>query len=518
MKGISMLKIKEILRLKFESDLSNRKIGKALDISHSVVNGHIKQFNNANIDYDNSLSLNDNELKSLIYGNNKKQDKYPIPNWNQVHIELRNKIVTLVLLHEEYIESCGGDDKGYAYTWFCNNYKKFAKRINPSMRLVHKAGEKIFIDFSGKTMPIVNSINGIITDVQIFVAVLPASGYPFVIAIPSQKKRDIIEAHCDMVEYFGGVSDLFIPDNLKSAVTIANNFDPDVNPDYISLARHYGAAVMPTRGYKPQDKAKVEQAVKLVQRWILARLRHYTFFSIVELNIKIKELLPIYLDKKIKTLGGVTRRELFEKLDKPALKPLPKIRYEYKELKLLKVNKDYHIQLEYCFYSVPYQLIGQKVEVWFSSKVVSITFNGKEVATHPKLLHKGNYSTVTEHMASAHKKYLEWNPGKIMNWGLTIGTETAKLFKNIMDNRPHPEMGFRTCLGIISEYKKYQEKDYSAEHLDMISTIAISKHYYRVKQVKNLLKNYKPSSFDETPSLLALTTHDNIRGADYYAD
>jgi hypothetical protein len=273
---------------------------------------------------------------------------------------------------------------------------------------------------------------------------------------------------------------------------------------------------MPTRGYKPQDKAKVEQAVKLIQRWILARLRHFTFFSIYELNAKIKELMPKYLDKKMKTLGGVTRRELFEKLDKPALKPLPNNRYEYKELKLLKVNKDYHIQLEYCFYSVPYQLIGQKVEVWFGSKVVSITFNGKEVATHPKLLHRGTYSTKSEHMASSHKKYLEWNPGKIMNWGLTIGNETSKLFKLIMDNRPHPEMGFRTCLGIISEYKRYQEKDYTAEHLEMISSIAISKHYYRVKQIKDLLQKHKPAMYDETPSLFALSSHENIRGANYY--
>lgn len=517
MKGISMLKIKEILRLKFKAKLSNRKIGKALNISHSVVNDHVRQFNNSNKSYENIISLNEIELKSLIYGKGKKEDKYPVPNWNQIHIELRNKIVTLALLHEEYINSCGGGDKGYGYTWFCNNYKKFAKKVNPSMRLVHKAGEKIFIDFSGKTVPIVNHKDGTIVDVQIFVAVLPASGYPFVMAIPSQKKRDFIEVHCDMVEYFEGVSELFVPDNLKSAVTIASNFDPDVNTDYISMARHYGAVIMPTRGYKPQDKAKVEQAVKLVQRWILARLRHFTFFSIYELNAKIKELLPIYLDKKMKSLGGVTRRELFEKLDKPALQPLPKTRYEYKELKLLKVNKDYHIQLEYCFYSVPYQLIGQKVEVWFSSKTVSITFNGKEIATHPKLLHKGTYSTVTEHMASAHKKYLEWNPGKIMNWGASIGTQTTKLFKNIMDSRPHPEMGFRSCLGIINLYRKYQEKDYTAEHLEMISTVAISKHYYRVGQVKELLKTHKPTLFDETPSLFVLTDHGNIRGAEYFS-
>ena len=213
---------------------------------------------------------------------------------------------------------------------------------------------------------------------------------------------------------------------------------------------------------------------------------------------------------------GKSRRELFETLDKPALLPLPQTRHEYKEFKLLKVSKDYHIQLEHNFYSIPYQLIGKKVEVWFSAKTVTITYEGKEVATHPKLLHKGAYSTHREHMASSHQKYLEWSPGKIMNWGLTIGSETAKLFKNIMDNRPHPEMGFRTCLGIISAYKKYQEKGYSEEHLEIISTIAISKHFYRVAQVKDLLKSYKPIDADESASLMALSHHDNVRGADYF--
>lgn len=384
------------------------------------------------------------------------------------------------------------------------------------MRLVHKAGEKIFVDFSGKTMSIVNPKNGVVTEAQIFVAVLPASGYPFVVAIPSQKKRDFIEAHCDMFEYFGGVSELLVPDNLKSAVTRADNYDPDINIDYAAMARYYGCAIMPTRGYKPKDKAKVEQAVKLVQRWILARLRNYIFYSIEELNKEIKRLMPIYLDKTIRHLGQ-TRRELFELLDKPELLSLPTVRYEHKEFKLLKVSKDYHIQLEFGFYSVPYQLIGKRVEVWFSSRIVTITNEGKVVATHPKLLYKGAYSTHSEHMASSHKKYLEWSPGKIMNWGLSIGEQTAKLFKYIMDSRPHPEMGFRSCLGIISSYKKYQEKGYSEEHLEIISTIAISKHYYRVGQVKDLLKSYKPSLSDENASLIALENHKNIRGADYYS-
>jgi transposase len=515
MKGISMFRIKEILRLKCEAKLSNRKIARALNISHSVVNDYTKEFAKTDKKYEDIVSLNDKEILVLLKSTRITESKYPVPDFAKVHIELRNKIVTLFLLHEEYIERCP-NKKGYGYTWFCNSYKVYAKKINPSMHLTHKAGEKIFIDFSGKTVDIVNPKNGVITKAELFIAVLPASGYPFVKAIASQKKRDFIDAHSDMFEYLGGVSELLVPDNLKSAVTRADNYDPDVNIDYAAMARHYGTAVMPTRGYKPKDKAHVELSVKLVQRWILARLRHFTFYSIAELNKEIERLIPLYLDKVMKHLGK-SRRELFVELDKPVLLPLPKSRYEYKELKLLKVSKDYHIQLEHNFYSVPYQLIGKKVEVWFGARVVSITFEGKTVATHPKLLHKGAYSTQHEHMASSHQKYLEWSPGKIMNWGLTVGSETAKLFKNIMDSRPHPEMGFRTCLGVIREYKKYLEKEYTEEHLEIISTMAIAKHYYRVAQVKDLLKSYKPKDSDESASLMALTTHDNIRGADYFS-
>jgi len=510
-----MLKIKEILRLKCEAKLSNRKIARALNISHSVVNEYAKEFVKINKKYKEIVSLNDKEILTLFKATRITEAKYPLPNFATVHVEMRNPIVTLMLLHEEYIDGCPNKE-GYGYTWFCNEYKKYSKKINPSMRLVHKAGEKTFIDFSGKTVDIVDPKTGIITSAELFIAVLPSSGYAFVKAIASQKKRDFIDAHADMFEYFGGVTELLVPDNLKSAVTRADNYDPDVNVDYASMARHYSSAVMPTRGYKPKDKAHVELSVRLVQRWILARLRHFTFYSIAELNTEIQRLLPLYLDKVMKHLGK-SRRELFHQLDKPALMPLPKTRYEYKEFKLLKVSKDYHIQLEHNFYSVPYQLIGKKVEVWFSAKVVTITYEGKTVAAHPKLFHKGAYSTQHEHMASAHQKYLEWNPGKIMNWGLTVGSETAKLFKNIMDNRPHPEMGFRTCLGIIREYQKYQEKEYTQEHLEIISTLAISKHYYKVGQVKDLLKSYKPKDSDDEASLIALTTHENIRGAEYFS-
>ena len=515
MKGLSMLKIKEILRLKCEARLSNRKIARALNISHSVVNEYIKEFKLTNKKYEDIISLGDKDILTLFKSTRTTQSKYPLPDFAKTHIELRSPIVTLTLLHEEYINKCP-NKQGYGFTWFCNRYKAYAKKINPSMHLVHKAGEKTFIDFSGKTVDIINPKNGVITKAELFIAVLPASGFAFIKAIASQKKRDFIDAHADMFEYFGGVTELLVPDNLKSGVTRADNYDPDVNPDYAAMARHYGTAVMPTRGYKPKDKAHVELAVKLAQRWILARLRNFIFYSMSELNKEIKRLTPLYHDKVMKHLG-CSRRELFEKLDKPALMPLPATRYEYKEFKLLKVSKDYHIQLEHNFYSVPYQLIGKKVEVWFGAKIVTITYEGKTVAAHPKLLHKGAYSTRHEHMASAHQKYLEWSPGKIMNWGLTIGSETSKLFRKIMESRPHPEMGFRTCLGIINAYKKYQEKEYTEEHLEIISTMAIAKHYYRVAQIKDLLKSYKPKDNDESAALMALTNHKNIRGAEYYS-
>lgn len=359
------------------------------------------------------LCLSDKEIITKLFASESKSHKYPIPDWSKIHQELRSKIVTLELLHQEYKEAY--PDGCYGYTWFCTSYKSYAKKLTPSMRQIHKAGEKVFIDFSGVRVEIADPVSGEISVAEIFVAVLGASGYPFVIAVASQKKADFIYAHNEMFKAFGGVPELLVPDNLKSAVTRADRYEPDLNPDYVKLAQHYGTAIMPARGYKPQDKSLVENGVKLMQRWILARLRHTTFYSIAQLNSSINKLMPLYRNKKMKRLD-VSRQELFDTLDKPALKPLPTNSYEYKELKLLKVSIDYHIQLEHVLYSVLYQLIHKKVEVWFSTKMVSIYFEGKEVATHPRLTRRGAYSTQRTHMSSAHQKYLEWSPGRIMNW------------------------------------------------------------------------------------------------------
>ena len=512
MEKISMLKIKEVFRLKYESKLSARKISRALNISHTVVNRYIKRFEDLSLSYEVLMLLSDKEIVSKLFDMESKPSKYPIPDWSKIHQELRSKIVTLELLHEEYRNDY--PEGHYGYTWFCNTYKAYAKKLSPSMRQIHKAGEKVFIDFSGVRQAIADPLTGEIQYAEIFVAVLGASGYPFVIAVPSQKKADFIYAHNAMFKAFDGVPELLVPDNLKSAVTRVDRYEPDLNPDYVKLAEHYSTAIMPARGYKPQDKSLVENGVKLMQRWLLARLRHTTFYSIAQLNNKINELMPLYRNKKMKRLG-VSRQELFNTIDKPALKPLPANDYEYKELKLLKVSIDYHIQLDYVLYSVPYQLIHKKVEVWFSTKMVSIYFEGKEVATHPRLYRRGAYSTQKAHMSSAHQKYLEWSPGRIMNWGLTIGKHTSKLLQTIMERKPHPEMGYRSCLGVMRIFEKHKEKGVSEEQLDEIASYALRYQKFRLKQIKELLKS-PPQEQEDAMAVALLETHENVRGSSYY--
>jgi len=501
-----------VFRLKYEAKLSARKIARALNISHTVVNEYIKRFKTLSLSYEELMALSDKEILSKLFDLESKPTKYPVPNWSKVHQELRSKIVTLELLHEEYKKD--HPDGHYGYTWFCNQYKAYAKKLSPSMRQIHKAGEKVFIDFSGVRQAIVDPLTGEISYAEIFVAVLGASGYPFVIAVPSQKKSDFIYAHNEMFRAFGGVPELLVPDNLKSAVTRADRYEPDLNPDYEKLAAHYGTAIMPARGFKPKDKSLVENGVKLAQRWLLARLRHETFYSITQLNSRINALMPRYRNKKMKRLN-VSRQELFDTIDKPALQPLPVNEYEYKEFKLLKVSIDYHIQLDHVLYSVPYQLIHKKVEVWFGVKMVSIYFEGKEVATHPRLYKRGAYSTQRVHMSSAHQKYLEWSPGRIMNWGLTIGKHTSKLLQTIMERKPHPEMGYRACLGVMRAYEKYREKGMSEEQLDDIASYALHTQKYRLKQIKALLA-LPPKEEEHDAALNLLSNHENLRGSSYY--
>jgi len=378
------------------------------------------------------------------------------------------------------------------------------------MRQVHKAGEKMFVDYSGLTMDIIDRNTGAVHKAEVFVACLGASGYSFAEASMSQKKACFIRSHVNAFKYFRGAASILVPDNLKSAVTKFDWYEPKLNETYRDMANHYGAAVIPARPYKPKDKAKVELSVKLVQRWILAKLRNRQFFSVAELNQAIRPRLDELNDRKIKYLGK-SRCELYEELDKPVLQALPSQSYTYREFKLCRVNIDYHIQLEKCFYSVPYPLAKEEVEVRYSDYTVKIFHQNKRVAIHNRLLRPGAYSTQKEHMASAHRAYADWTPSRLISWSKHFGINTQMLIETILNKKPHPEMGFRSCIGILNTAKAYDN-----EIVEAVSEKVLSLNAYQVKTFRSILKNKTYSKEKPVLTITPDTHHENVRGENYY--
>ena len=369
----------------------------------------------------------------------------------------------------------------------------------------------MFVDFSGLKGEVVNSQTGEIEKAEIFVAVLGASGYTFAEACRDQSKHSVINAHNHTFQYFGGVPEIIIPDNLKASVSRADKYDPDLNATYQDMAEHYGTVVLPARPYRPKDKPKVELAVKLVQRWILARLRHRIFFSIEELNDAIHSLLDDLNTRKIKKIAR-SRRELYEELDYPALKPLPVSPYVFREFKCCRVNIDYHVELDKAYYSVPYQLVGKDVAVRYTATTVEMFHQRKRVAVHQRYYRIGFYSTESAHMASAHRLYAEWRPSRLIEWGQRYGKHTGELIRAIMESRPHPEIGFRICLGILNTAKLQPD----TESVELAARKMIELKSYRVKHFKAILKNKTYLKPAEVNPLALPLSHDNLRGAAYY--
>ena len=361
---ISMRNVREILRLHFELGLGKRPIGRCCNLAHSTVGDYLKKAKEAGLSWPLPEDLDDAALGAMLSGKNGfKPAIRPLPDMDEVHKELRKKGVTLQLLWQEYKERF---PEGYQYTQFCEHFNRWEKTLNLSMRQEHRAGEKMFLDFAGKTIPVINPSTGEVTDAQIFVAVLGASNYTYAEALPSQNLPCWIGAHIRAFEFFNGVSEILIPDNLGSGVTKACRYEPDLNPVYLKLAQHYGVAIIPARPAKTKDKPKVEVGVQIVTRWIIAALRHHTFFSFGELNAKIRELLERLNNRPFKKIKG-SRRELYETLERSCLKPLPAEKYRYMGFRRPTVNIDYHIDVEKHFYSVPYQLAGKKVEAFLTA-------------------------------------------------------------------------------------------------------------------------------------------------------
>ena len=500
-----MRKIREVLRLRHEQGLSHQAVAQACAVGVGTVNRYLQRAAQRGIGWPLPADLDDAGLDVRLFPRAAPVHDRIRPDCAYIHRELKRNGVTLQLLWEEYAQV---HPDGYRRTQFCEIYRQWAGRLRPSMRQVHRAGEKTFIDFSGKRPTLVDRRTGEPRPVELFVAVLGASSFTYVEATETQQLPDWVNVHTRMVEYFGGATALWIPDQLKSAITRPCRYEPDVNRTYEDLAAHYDAVVVPARPRKPRDKAAVENCVLIAQRWILARLRDQTFFELGALNAAIRVLLDQLNDRPMKKLG-VSRRALYGQVDRPALRSLPTTRYVLAHWKRCRVNIDFHVDIERHVYSVPFQLVREQVEVRYTTNTVEIFYRGKRLTSHRRR-YDGQPSTHPEHMPSAHRAHAEWTPSRLIRWAEQAGPATGQLVAQIIERRPHPEQGYRACLGIMRLGQQYGN-----DRLDAASARAMALGSYRYRTVKNILaagQDRLPleSAAETTPT----PTHTNIRNAD----
>ena len=509
-KRLSMRKIKEVLRLKWAKGLSNRRIAAACGIGRPTVSEYLRRASEAGLTWPLPSDLDDTHLERCLFPPPPAlpADARGIPDWASIRRELKHKSVTLFLLWQEYRQA---NPDGYQYSWFCEHYRAWRGKLDVVMRQDHRAGEKLFVDYAGQTVPIIDRLTGEIREAQIFVAVLGASNYTYAEATWSQGLPDWIGSHVRTFRFLGGVPELVVPDNLRSGVSKAHRYEPDANPTYQDMASHYGVAVLPARVRKPRDKAKVESGVLVVERWILAALRHRQFFSLAELNAVIRDLLEKLNARPFRKLPG-SRREHFEQLDRPALQPLPAEPYVYAEWKKARVHIDYHVAIEGHYYSVPHALIKREVDVRITRNTIECFHRGNRVASHVRSHHKGRHTTDPSHMPESHRQAGEWSPERLMRWAARTGPATEKLIQTVLGSRKHPQQAYRSCLGILRLGKAYGD-----ERLEAACRRALTLGSCRYKSIESILKHRLDEQPLEEQQELALPgTHDNIRGPAYY--
>jgi transposase len=505
-----MRKIREILRLVLGEGLSRRQAAEATGSPYSTIADHLARAERAGLGWPLPDGMDDGQLEVRLFARAEPPPtaSRPLPDWAEVHRELRRKSVTLQLLWMEYKAR---HPDGYQYTQFCRHYRIWQGRLDLVMRQEHRAGEKLFVDFPGQTLPITDPDTGEIWQAQLFVAVLGASNYTYAEALPSQELPHWIAGHVHAFAFFGGCTRIVVPDNLRSAVSRAHRYEPDINPTYAEMATHYGCAIIPARSGKPRDKAKAEQGVLLAERWILAALRDRTFFSLAEAKAAIAERVAWLNARSFKRLPG-SRRELFESLDAPALRPLPARPYEYATWRSAKVNIDYHVEVERHWYSVPYGLVGQSCDVRVTAAIVEVLHKGRRVASHRRSAQQGRFTTDAAHMPESHRRHAQWTPGRIVAWAERTGPATGELVTAIMASRPHPEQGFRSCLGIMRLGRRYGEARLEAA---AARALAVRAHSYR--SIESILR--AGLDVQPLPGAEPVTTighHANVRGPAYY--
>ena len=505
-----MRTIREVLRLRWEAGLSQREVAVSCRLGRSTVHDYLLRAEAAGLRWPLPAELDEEALERLLFPPPAPSVvRRPRPEWPTVHQELRRKGMTLGLLWQEYREL---HPDGYAYSQFCELYHRWEGALEPVLRQHYVAGERLFVDYCGQTVPVMDRRGGETREAQIFVAVLGASNYTYIEATWTQGLPDWIGAHRRCFEFLGGVPTLIIPDNVKSGVTSPCFYDPDVNRTYQKLAEHYATAVLPARVRRPRDKAKAETGVQGVERWILARLRGRRFFSLLELNEPLWELLRDYNRRPFQKLEGC-RESLFLALDRPALKPLPALPYEYAEWKQARVSIDYHVEVDRHYYSVPHPLIHAQVEVCLSARTVEILHRGQRVASHLRSFVRGGHTTLLEHMPRHHREYVEWSPGRLVRWAQQTGPSTAAVIEHILASRAHPVQGYRACLGVLR-----LSTQHSAARLEAACGRALLLQALTYKSIKSILTHGLENQPLPTPTPQTPIRHAHIRGADYYGE
>ena len=508
-----MNKLKEFLRL-VELGHSYREIARMLNISRGSVENYSATFKKNNLKYRDIAELTDEQLEEILsiggkHLTSKEMYQKLIDRFSYYTCELKKTGVTLRLLWEEYkIENVNG----YGYSRFCFHYQQWNEMKKVSMHIEHKYGDKMFVDFSGDKLKIINPTTGIETEVEVFVAILGGSNLTYAEAVLSQKKEDFIRVSENSLRYFGGVPAAIVPDCLKSAVTKGNKYEPKINLDYADFARHYGTVILPARPYHPKDKSPVENAVRLVYQRVFAPLRNRVFTSLEELNLDIREQLEIH-NKKPMQKTNLSRRDLFEAYERNTLKPLPVRMYDFKKFSTATVQINYHVYLgeDKRYYSVPYRFKGNKISIIYTDRIVEMFYRNERIAIHERERRSG-YSTNKEHMPSHHKFFADWSPEKILSWATNIGDKVNNVAAHILSSSQHPEQGFKSCIGIISLSKKYGNI-----RVNHACQIAITYQEYSYKFINNLLQRNMDMIETEQQDLpFNIPLHENIRGNEYY--
>jgi transposase len=512
-----MRKIKEVLRLKYQYNLSEREIARSCQISRTTVTEYLRRAAVTGLTGPEVAALNEVQLVERLFPviplvEKQNPIQRPAPDYEYIYQQLRTYQkfnLTLTQLWMEYKED---HPDGYQYSQFCEHYRRWRGKLDYVMRQEHRAGEKLFIDYSDG-LSLVNHLTGEIIPTQLFVAVWGASNYTYAEATLSQTLPDWIRSHVHAFEYFQRIPRVLVPDNLKSGVSLACKYEPELNPTYTDMVEHYGCAVLPARPYRPRDKAKVEAGVLIAQRWILAVLRHRTFYSLVEINTAIRECLE-RLNNRLLRQAKKSRRELFESLDYPSALPLPSRPYEYAEWLKTRVNFDYHIEVNDHYYSVPFQLLREKLDVRQTATTIEAFHKGKRVAAHARSNVKGGYTTLKEHMPSQHRAYAEWSPARFIQWAGKIGEATARLVEQVLASRVYQEQAFRTCMGIIQLGRSYEP-----ERVEAAAQRALKFKTYSYRSMKSILSSgldRRQDIEEQRSGQLSLPLHQNIRGPQYY--